>query len=747
MKAHTTQQSSDAPEVLGPDAPQLKTLQFSVDAALLRELGERLVGNPARALAELIKNSYDADASCVIVRINENSIEVLDNGEGMSLDDFRNFWMRIGTTHKQMHDVSSRGRRITGSKGVGRLSVQFLADHLELTTKTAGGECELFATVDWPEATAPGELQQATVGYDDARTPATTFPSHPDTGIASSCGTRILMTQLREDWDDKAIKELANELWALQSPFGHDTNSPSNFRIDFESQNERFEAAFRQQLGAFMDVGWYARILGSLKRNALGEDAVLDVSVEFSGAEPLTHSFEFNPCHIEHVDFEIRVYHTNQKQKRGIKAQDLRDYLESWGGVHVYDDGFRLPYYGDKKNDWLGIERDHAHRLSTSALLPGGMQQADRAMLFLPTTKRLFGAVHVSTSRERRTPGDLETSDRRLKILITRDRLADNRAYQDLQNIVRMAVDYYANEEARRRAVEPKGPALREKTRNLLEVLERNRAQIPRPAYMEIKHAAVTTADAGKAEQDVLASHMGLLGSLATAGISALAYEHEVSKQLRTLEDMIERMRAFESQDKDVRAFLGELAEETENWLERTRANRALFSNLTDHENHEVRGRLRARPLFESIRAQVRLLMRGIPIDIAGVDEDLRLPNGRYVEWSALFQNVFFNAANAMLDCERREIGVKSRRRGPAWQIVVQDTGCGIDLDHASELFDPFVRKLRVSQSRKGLVIGGMGLGLAIVRMIAKTLECRVTFAEPDEGYNTAFILSWSEDR
>ena len=719
-------------------AGKLKTIQFSVDAALLRELGERLVGKPAHALAELIKNSYDADASRVIVRIEEDSIEVVDSGEGMSLDDFRRFWMRIGTTHKQARETSPNGRRLTGSKGVGRLSVQFLADHFELTTKTADAKHELFAVVDWPEATTPGDIQQATVRYDDKRPPTTTFPD------ASDRGTRIVMTQLRESWDEEAIKELANQLWALQSPFGHKTNSPNSFGIDFQSHNITFEVAFRRQVGAFMDVGWYARIVGSLRKKSQHNCSALEVSVEFSGAEPLRHSFEFDSCHIEHVSFEIRVYHANQKQKRGIRAHDLRDYLDKWGGVHVYDDGFRLAYYGEKENDWLGVERDHAHRLSISAFLPKDMQ-APRAMQFLPTTSRLFGAVHVSTSKERRWLSEAEVSGKRLKILITRDRLADNQAYEDLHKIVRTAIDYYASEEAKRRFREPKGPALKEKTRVLLEVLEQNRAQIPKPAYIEIKRAAVTTAQAGKAEQDVLASHMGLLGALATAGISALAYEHEVSKQLGILEGLAEQMRAFETKDKNVREFLKKLSGDTDEWLGRARATRALFSNLTDQENHEVRLRLRARPLLESIRDQVRLLIRGVPIDVSGVDENLRLPNGRYVEWSALFQNVFFNAANAMLDQPERKISVLSRRRGLAWQLLVQDTGCGVDLDLADELFDPFVRKLKVSQSRKGLIIGGMGLGLAIVRMIGQTLECRVGFTVPDEAYNTAFILSWSE--
>jgi hypothetical protein len=38
-------------------------IPFDVDAALLQELGKRLVGRAHIALAELVKNAYDADAS------------------------------------------------------------------------------------------------------------------------------------------------------------------------------------------------------------------------------------------------------------------------------------------------------------------------------------------------------------------------------------------------------------------------------------------------------------------------------------------------------------------------------------------------------------------------------------------------------------------------------------------------------------------------------------------------------------
>ena len=116
----------------------MDTLSFTVDAALLRELGERLIGQPHIALAELAKNSYDADAAICKIIFGPDSIQIIDDGKGMSFNEFRDFWMRIGTTHKiDQRDSNRLNRSLTGSKGVGRLAVQFLADEMTIETGSA----------------------------------------------------------------------------------------------------------------------------------------------------------------------------------------------------------------------------------------------------------------------------------------------------------------------------------------------------------------------------------------------------------------------------------------------------------------------------------------------------------------------------------------------------------------------------------------------------------------------------------
>jgi len=156
----------------------MRLLKFTVDSALLEELGERLVGKPYIALAELVKNAYDADAGRVTIKFNlgKNRVVVADDGSGMTFGEFRSFWMCVGSTHKQQQKLSGRLERpMTGSKGVGRLAVQLLAEELVIQTvsiKTPSKK--LTARVRWREAVKAGSLTEARVHVSQSAADGTT---------------------------------------------------------------------------------------------------------------------------------------------------------------------------------------------------------------------------------------------------------------------------------------------------------------------------------------------------------------------------------------------------------------------------------------------------------------------------------------------------------------------------------------------------------------------------------------------
>jgi HSP90 family molecular chaperone len=192
----------------------MAAFKFSVDSALLKELGERLVGKPHIALAELVKNGFDADATNVAIQMDENAITVADNGHGMTREEFHDYWMRIGSPHKAKQGFSrSLQRPLTGSKGVGRLSGQFLARRMTIhAVAQADTVHEFVGEVDWDAAIRAPELTKAEVIYKYGLR-KTLFPGN------SRHGTKIILHSLNQGWDEEDIRNLAREIWLLQPPF------------------------------------------------------------------------------------------------------------------------------------------------------------------------------------------------------------------------------------------------------------------------------------------------------------------------------------------------------------------------------------------------------------------------------------------------------------------------------------------------------------------------------------------------
>ena len=132
---------------------------FTVDTKLFQELGELLVAKESTALVELIKNSYDADATVVTVfgsnlrDAKNGKLVVQDDGLGMTADEFENGFLRIAGRTKITADRRSTvfGRRYTGEKGVGRLAAHKLAREVRINSRKAGVAGR--GTVELPPAT------------------------------------------------------------------------------------------------------------------------------------------------------------------------------------------------------------------------------------------------------------------------------------------------------------------------------------------------------------------------------------------------------------------------------------------------------------------------------------------------------------------------------------------------------------------------------------------------------------------
>ena len=97
------------------------------------------------AISELVKNAHDADARTVILAFSrvtgaDGTIEVRDDGGRMDLDTFLGKWMEPAASSKigSGRQVTPRGRRVLGEKGVGRFAADKLARRLEIISASLG---------------------------------------------------------------------------------------------------------------------------------------------------------------------------------------------------------------------------------------------------------------------------------------------------------------------------------------------------------------------------------------------------------------------------------------------------------------------------------------------------------------------------------------------------------------------------------------------------------------------------------
>lgn len=777
-------------------------LKFTVDAKLLRELGERLVGRPHIALAELIKNAYDADARHVELTFAPGSIRIVDDGHGMSEETFIQRWMRIGTTAKVFDEFSPALKRpLTGSKGVGRLSVQLLASSLDLhsvgltkphsllTASRPSLEPEIHAQVEWPDALKKSDLTQVAVDFEVG-------PAESTFAAGSRHGTAIELTGLADEWDARSFQGLAREIWALQPPFAVELDQAQAFSISLMTPFPDVKKSFDTQMTALMQID-AAQVTGQLiepgqtgpkraqrfllpaQSQAVDEDGELEptaagsrseaartteetgrkpapprsllITVNLKGAPTERFVVEIPDCQIHALDFEFRVFDLKYRQSAGISVGTAREYLSHFGGIHIYDNGFRLPYYGPDV-DWLKLELDHARRLSNSQLVPNDLQVRN-GMQDLPSNKRVFGSAKVSTAGEQRAaisegrrPADT------LSIQITRDRLVDSLAFQQMTRAVRLSLDLYALTRAktkargvlrRRSGVRPDSTAA---IRNASEVIESLRPSLPAQEYQTLRYSIDTVADDVSVQAREAKAYAALLGALATAGMTSLAYEHEVSKQREGIAAVARRLQRLSAQAPSrLQVPLSEQAEKLLGWKERSNRIRALFRPLLDEESRTSVAMYNARKMANEVVDTMMVLARATQVETSGVPDDLTLPAGTYAAWSAILQNLLTNAFRATLEVKPARVAIDggtSRARG---FLRVQDNGLGMDPGQADRLFLPFERGAENSEKVEALGLGGSGLGLTIVRMITDELGCTVAFADPDPGWSTAVRIEWKD--
>ena len=111
--------------------------KIKFDKNTIDHLGIKLYSSFPPVIAELISNSYDADAENVEIRINydEKIVTVEDDGNGMNHNELNENFLVIGRNRRRAEGTGFskiKNRKVTGKKGLGKLAVFGIANTIEV---------------------------------------------------------------------------------------------------------------------------------------------------------------------------------------------------------------------------------------------------------------------------------------------------------------------------------------------------------------------------------------------------------------------------------------------------------------------------------------------------------------------------------------------------------------------------------------------------------------------------------------
>jgi signal transduction histidine kinase len=751
-------------------------LTFTVDSALLSELGEKLVETAHIALVELVKNAYDADATQTTVKLIPNpalephvtqngsgvfkivgkpvgpEVHIIDNGSGMTFRDVEKYWMRIATTHKQDLPVSSRyGRPRTGEKGIGRFSCRRLGTQLKLiTTAAVNGYFEQTEVLfEWLKFKPGKEISE--IKCDGAR--RRLKDATPGTQLIIS-GSPV------DEWRKQGYDFLKRQLAVLtanrgRKRSGYEEDPGFNVSLEAPGFNEEIKD-LRQRL---LTAGW-----GDLTIRAK-VDGEITCTLSAQRLPEKTIKFPEKLPALASVSSRIGIMPAIREEMRDtnvVSKTTVSEILKDWGGVYVRYKGFRVYPYGEPGNDWLNIDSDRASRKTAlspilqpfAAKLRGVNPQ--RALLSLLSSKNYIGDVEIG---ERATGFEMKAS---------REGFVRDDAVESLRDVVRFAIDWstiyreYARglaakheaEEARKELevqlseeVEPKevvSTALRvvqSEVRNLATRLPTvERQQVLRS--LRTATEAIAKHDAANREE---LRHLQLVASTSTL---LLIFSHEVKSLLSWFEQVrisLDRVqsRVSKSEAGKLAEVIGEFGDTKERLLQLLSMTSLISVNRKAEED-----RLALHPrLLRAIRCfDLILKSYRIEINIDEVPESLKIGPILEAELFSVLLNLLSNAIKSVIAAGgQRRVMVAAQKRGSNAVINVRDTGVGLKERHYEDVFSPFssdpedllYRGLdsKLNPEDEYIVGTGSGLGLSIVREILSYRGGSVHFVKPSNGW------------
>ncbi|WP_047250449.1 ATP-binding protein [Chromobacterium subtsugae] len=192
-------------------------IAFKTRARTVDHLGREQVADCPTAVSELWKNAYDAYARSVALHIFDGEIPtaaILDDGHGMSQQEFVEKWLVIGTESKavssEVPEADRNGlpfRSRQGQKGIGRLSSGYLGSLLLLVSKRSSSSY-FAALIDWRLFENPFLYLQ------DIEVPIVEFQQREELWLQLPALFNTMMSNILGDGRDRIRDERIAQAWS-----------------------------------------------------------------------------------------------------------------------------------------------------------------------------------------------------------------------------------------------------------------------------------------------------------------------------------------------------------------------------------------------------------------------------------------------------------------------------------------------------------------------------------------------------
>jgi len=739
-------------------------LSFTVDSALLSELGEKLVETVHIALVELVKNSYDADATLLEIVFTKNvkgmsEIHIIDNGKGMDIQSVQDYWMRIATTNKESKNHSAIfGRPLTGAKGIGRFSCRRLGSELKLIT---------FGTRNGNSVGLQKKLERTEVDFPWSQFKAGTDVTEIEcdgnfaTVQNQSTGTTLIISDISEEWNLRGWHWLKRQLGVLTANSGIKRNG---FTLDpgftIKITAPEFEGGVRDIREDFMNAGW-GTLTAYINDN---HQAVCVLEAKSIGRKTITSSTIFKS--LEDISLKLGIMVVDRMHMRDnnlLSIATLKTVLPEWGGVQVRYKGFRVFPYGD--DDWLEIDKDRGLRkgqskineLSAFANTLKGVD-ASRSLLNMLSMRSYLGSVNIGENAKG------------FEMKLNREGFISSSSVEQLKSFIRFAIDWTTilrdfsiRIEAQQESViavrlfedliheklepvkyvESAVSYIEREIQNITRIMPDDERSNTQTSIFKATDVIRKHNETNKAEL----LHLRLVASTSTL---LLIFSHEVKSLLGLLE-----------QSKNSLTNLSALLQQTQRQqvLEITSTFTDLKTRLDDllqltslvgaDQRQDKPGQVALKGKLIRVEKVFSLIIKkyDISVDYAEVPNNIVLKNVLEAEVYSILLNVLSNSIKSVIAAgKKRNIQITAKREGGYNLITIRDSGLGLPESKYEEVFIPFISdpdgelytnlEKRLNPEDKLIVGSGSGLGLGIIKEIVNAHDGSANFIKPKQGWN-----------